>query len=55
MTDWREQLQELLDSQPRDYEYIAASETIRAEPRPWQFEEFLDEIKDICDDSNHTR
>lgn len=50
MSDWREQLQEFLDSQPRDYEYIAASEIIRAEPRPWRFEEFLEDIKSVNDD-----
>jgi hypothetical protein len=55
MTDWREKLREFLDSQPRDYEYISASEIIRAEPRPWKLEEFLDEIKDICDGSDNPR
>lgn len=55
MADWREHLRAFLDFQPRDLSYFKTSEFIRANPRPWTFEEFLDEIKDLSNDNDHSR
>lgn len=53
--DWRTDLQRFLEAQPKDLSYFKTSEFIRVNPRPWKFEEFLNEIKDLSNDNDHSR